>query len=128
EGTDTIKFVTGDTTLDITKDENGNAILGVNKEQVGERSLVILADSAGNISEYDISEYFIEEEEEERQSPSTIVWMRNMIGTTDGISMGIVSFVFILLVIQVYVYWKTGMLGKNAGGLFTLGAWWLIIL
>lgn len=51
-----------------------------------------------------------------------------MIGTTDGISLAIVSFVFILLSIEVYVYWKKGILGKNAGGLFTIGAWWLIIL
>lgn len=102
--------------------------MGISKEDIGEKSVLIIADKAGNISEIDISEYFIEEDESVAYTPGLTLWVKNMVGTTDGISLAIVSFVFILLSIEVYVYWKKGMLGKNAGGLFTLGAWWLIIL
>ena len=35
---------------------------------------------------------------------------------------------FVLLSILVFVSWRKGKLGKNIGELFTIGAWWLIIL
>ncbi|PKN02586.1 hypothetical protein CVU76_00915 [Candidatus Dojkabacteria bacterium HGW-Dojkabacteria-1] len=123
-----IQFVTGDKTFDLEVDEEGNAVLGISREDIGGRSIIIIADAAGNISEHDISEYFLDGDEVTQGTPSLILWFRNIIGTTDGISLAIVSFVFILLSIEVYVYWKKGMLGKSAGGLFTIGAWWLIIL
>jgi len=123
-----VQLVTGDRTFDIEIDQDGNAVLGVSKEDIGERSVLIIADSAGNITEQDISEYFLYGDEATQETLSLILWFRNMIGTTDGISLAIVSFVFILLMIEVYVYWKKGMLGKSSSGLFTIGAWWLIIL
>lgn len=128
EEASSIQLVTGDKTFEVTINEEGNAVLGISKEDIGEKSVLIIADKAGNISEIDISEYFIEEDESVAYTPGLTLWVKNMVGTTDGISLAIVSFVFILLSIEVYVYWKKGMLGKNAGGLFTLGAWWLIIL
>ncbi len=128
EEASSIQLVTGDKTFEVIINEEGNAVLGISKEDIGEKSVLIIADKAGNISEIDISEYFIEEDESVAYTPDLTLWVRDMVGTTDGISLAIVSFVFILLSIEVYVYWKKGMLGKNAGGLFTLGAWWLIIL
>lgn len=128
EDVDSVKFVSGDKSFDLMVNEENIAVLGITKEDIGERSIIIISDSAGNISEYDISEYFLEGEDGNASSAGWILWIKNMIGTTDGISLAIVSFVFILLSIEVYVYWKKGMLGKNAGGLFTIGAWWLIIL
>ncbi len=87
------------------------------------------SDYAGNISQLDISEYFLEEESEDENPMSRIVLgIKNIFATTDGISLTIISFVFLLLTIEVYVYWKKGKLGKNMGDLFTIGAWWLIIL
>ncbi len=123
-----IQLVTGDKTFDLVIDEEGFAVLGISKNDIGEKSVLIISDKAGNISEIDISEYFMDEDESVVYTPDLTLWVRNMVGTTDGISLAIVSFVFILLSIEVYVYWKKGLLGKNAGGLFTLGAWWLIIL
>ena len=123
-----VQFVTGDKVFDFEIGEDGNAVLAVSREDIGERSVLIIADAADNISEHDISEYFLDGDEATQDSPDLVLWFRNMIGTTDGISLAIISFVFILLTVEVYVYWKKGMLGKSAGGLFTIGAWWLIIL
>ncbi len=123
-----VQLVTGDKNFDMEIDEDGNAILGISRDDIGERSIIIISDAAGNITEQDISEYFLDGDEATQPTSSLILWFRNIIGTTDGISLAIVSFVFILLSIEVYVYWKKGMLGKSAGGLFTIGAWWLIIL
>lgn len=123
-----IKFISGDKTYDLTVTEQGYAILGITKDDIKERSILILSDEAGNIAEYDISEYFLDGDTQEPKSFNFVLWVRDMLGTVDGISLAIIIFVFILLAIEVYVYWKKGLIGKNAGGLFTLGAWWLIIL
>lgn len=128
EDTNSVKFVTGDKSFDLVVNDENIAVLGITKDDIGERSIIIVSDSVGNISETDISEYFLEGKDDNSSSSGWILWIKNMIGTTDGISLAIVSFVFILLSIEVYVYWKKGILGKNAGGLFTIGAWWLIIL
>lgn len=123
-----LQLVSGDTTFDLELTEENIATLNIPKDQLGERTMLMASDEVGNILEVDISEYFIDGNEEESSDPNLILWLRNMIGTTDGISILIVSLVFLLLVIQVYVYWKKGKLGKNIGELFTIGAWWLIIL
>ena len=124
----TTTFVTGDKTFILTPNEQGYAENIIAKSDTGDRSLILLSDEAGNISEYDISEYFIDGDESSINTSSFILWMRNTIGTTDGISLAIILFVFILLSMQVYVSWRRKVLGKNAGSLFTIGAWWLIIL
>lgn len=128
EDTVEVKFVTGDKifTLEIVNEKTIE--LSIPKEDIGDKSVLMASDQVGNISEIDISEYFIEEEEEENSTSGLILGLKNIFGTTDGISLSIISFVFVLLSIQVYVSWKNGRLGKNIGELFTIGAWWLIIL
>ncbi len=124
-----VKFITGDKifTLEIVNEKTIE--LNIPKEDIGEKSVLMASDQVGNISEIDISEYFIEEDEDEKNDTSgLILGLKNIFGTTDGISLLIISFVFVLLSIQVYVSWKNGRLGKNIGELFTIGAWWLIIL
>jgi len=128
EDIESLKFISGDKTYDFEITEEGYAVLGISKSDIGERSLIIVSDKAGNIAEYDVSEYFLEGDEETRSSFNFVLWIKDFFGTIDGISLSIVLFVFILLAIEVFVYWRKGLLGKNAGGLFTLGAWWLIIL
>jgi hypothetical protein len=128
EGTESATFVTGEKTFDLEINDDGNAVLGILKGDVGDRSLILLSDSAGNISEQDVSEYFLEGDEETFNTSGIVLWIRNTIGTTDGISLAIILFVFILLLIQVYVQWRKRVIGKNAGSLLTIGAWWLIIL
>lgn len=128
EQAEKISFITNDKIYSLIPNEEGYAILSIQKDQVGKKSIILLSDRANNIAEYDISEYFIESSENIVSSVNLLLWFKNIIGTTDGISLAIMLFVFILLVIQVSVYWKKRILEKNAGALFTIGAWWLIIL
>lgn len=122
-----IKLVSGDKTFPVEKDENGDFATTVLKEDLGEKTVLMASDKAGNITELDISEYFLEGDSAEVRT-NFLLGLKNIFGTTDGISLAIVSFVFILLAIEVYVYWRKGSLGKHAGDLFTLGAWWMVLL
>lgn len=122
-----VKLVSGDKTYELVKGDDGNVEISLTKEDMGDRSVLMVSDKAGNISELDISEYFIEGDTQ-NISPNFVLWLRSMFSSTDGISLAIVSFVFILLSVEVYVYWKKGSLGKHAGDLFTIGAWWMVIL
>jgi hypothetical protein len=45
----------------------------------------------------------------------------------DGINIGIVLFVFLLLCAQVVWYTKRGRIKDSVGELFTVGVWWLVI-
>jgi len=124
-----VQFVSGDKTYNIQKSDGTNiASLDILKSDIGESSKLILSDQAGNIAEVDISEYFLEEVQGEKDKATFIMSVKNVLATTDGISLFVVSFIFILLVLQAYVLWKKGKLGKNTGGLFTIGSWWLILL
>jgi len=124
-----IKLVTGEMTFSLEITDQETVTFNILKEDIGDRSVLMASDKAGNITELDVSEYFLEEEEEGVKSTSSfILGLKNIFGTTDGISLSIISFVFVLLSIQVFVSWRKGKLGKNIGDLFTIGAWWLIIL
>ena len=123
-----LKFITGDKTFDIEVINEEIVTLTIPREDIGEESVLMASDQAGNITQLDISEYFLKEVKGEDSTSPIILGLRNIFGTTDGISVLIISFVFVLLTILVYVSWKKGKLGKNIGELFTIGAWWLIIL
>ncbi len=123
-----LKFITGDKNYDIEVAVDQTVSIEIPQEEIGLRSLLMASDKAGNITEKDISEYFLEEVKGEEQVSPIILGLKNIFGTTDGISLSIVVFVFILLSIQVYYSWKNGKLGKNVGDLFTIGAWWSILL
>jgi len=84
-----------------------------------------LADRVGNSSSIDISEYFVREEEKEESKKSIIPLIG--LSVKDGISIGVVLFVFILLMIEVFVLARKGQLKTASGELFTIGAWWLVI-
>jgi len=123
-----LKFVTGDKTYEIKTAIGQTVSLNIPESDLGDRSIIMASDKAGNITQKDISEYFLEEVKGEERTSPIILGLKNIFGTTDGISLSIVAFVFILLSIQVYYSWKNGKLGKNIGDLFTIGAWWLIVL
>lgn len=123
-----LKFITGDMTFNIEAVNEETVSLTIQQEDIGKESIIMASDSAGNIAQLDISEYFLEEVKGEDSISPIILGLRNVFGTTDGISILIISFVFLLLSILVFVSWKKGKLGKNIGELFTIGAWWLIIL
>ncbi len=123
-----VQFVSGDKTHSMEIEEDLSVELDILKEDIAQESVLVTSDQAGNISKLDISEYFIREVKGEESESRFVMSIKDLFGTTDGISLLVVAFVFILLTIQVYVSWKKGKLSKNAGNLFTIGAWWLIIL
>jgi hypothetical protein len=96
-------------------------LVELTEEQVKGSVSIVLADEYGNTSELDISEYFIEEEEQK------IIFPALRLNMGDKISIGIVSFVFLLLLIEIAVYWKQGKIKDAIGDIFTVGAWWLVI-
>ena len=49
------------------------------------------------------------------------------IGLSDGITLALVLFVFVLLCIEIYIYWKNGMIKKAVGDLFTIDIWWILL-
>lgn len=124
-----IQFVSSGKTHQIQKIEGSNTVsLDILKSDIGDSSKLVMSDQAGNIAEVDISEYFLEEVQGEKDKATVAMSIKNIFGTTDGISLIVVSFVLILLILEAYISWKKGKLGKNAGDLFTIGAWWLILL
>lgn len=81
------------------------------------------SDVSGNITQMDISEYFKE------KGGQTLLQGLSLLSvdTSDGISIVIVSFMFMLLMIEIFVYWRKGKIREAAGDLFTVGVWWLVI-
>ena len=89
-----LKLITGDKTFDLELTQENIATLSIPKEDIGDRSVLMATDQVGNISEIDISEYFLEGDEDSTDFGTNLVlWLRNVIGTTDGISLIIVGFV-----------------------------------
>ena len=84
--------------------------------------VLYISDQAGNTSELDISEYFLEGDTEE-YSNFSLPLLINSIKTSEGISLIVVILVLILISIEVYVLWKKGKLGKNIGEIFVVGLW-----
>lgn len=123
-----IKLISGDKNIPLELSENNFVKVTILSSEIAESTVLMASDRAGNIAQEDISEYFVEGEKEESVNNSLTLWLKNILGTTDGISLMIVSFIFVLLSIQIFVYWKRGKLGKSIGELFTVGIWWLIIV
>lgn len=83
---------------------------------------IVVSDSVGNSSTLDVSEYFKEKEQEDIKIIPTMG-----LSVKDGINIGIVLFVFLLLCAQVVWYTKRGRIKDSVGELFTVGVWWLVI-
>ena len=83
---------------------------------------IIVSDSVGNSSTLDVSEHFKEEEK------ATLKIIPTMgLSVKDGINIGLVLFVFILLFVQIVWYLKRGKIKEATGDIFTVGVWWLVI-
>lgn len=87
-----------------------------------EEVVLYASDRAGNISEIDISEYFLEGTTGEYNN-FNIATILNRLATTDGINVIFVGFLLILMTIEVFILWKKGKLGKNIGEIFVIGLW-----
>lgn len=98
--------------------------VNLSDEQVKGAVSLVLADSYGNTSQLDISEYFAEKDDTKQNTSIFPILSLNL---CDKISIGIVSFVFILLCIEIFVYWRKGKLKDAIGDLFTIGLWWFVL-
>lgn len=80
------------------------------------------SDSAGNSSSLEISEYFkVKEESQQNSFPAISLSVR------DGINIGIVLFVLLLLILNVVWFTRQGKFKESIGEVFTVGAWWIIV-
>lgn len=120
---ESLSLVLGSDIINIEYEESEEGILiELNEDQVGDSVIIVLSDEYGNTSELDISEYFLEEESKQKSIFPTI-----RLNAGDKISIGIVSFIFILLLVEVVVYWKKGRIKDVLNDIFVIGAWWLIL-
>ncbi|MDD3474893.1 MAG: CAP domain-containing protein [Candidatus Dojkabacteria bacterium] len=92
----------------------------------GDSVVLSVSDEAGNTSEVDISEYFLEGDSEESTNFSWALLV-NSIKTTDGINVIVAGFILVLLSIEVFVLWRKGKLGKSIGDLFVIMLWVTIL-
>lgn len=81
-----------------------------------------VSDKLGNSSSLDISEYFEKEQKDDIKIISSMG-----LSVKDGINIGLVTFVFLLLCAQIVWYTKRGRIKDTLGEIFTVGIWWLVI-
>lgn len=118
-----IQIVAGENTFSLINDGKTQIEFTIPKESVEEGVVLMVSDVNGNITQMDISEYF------EKDEGKTVLQGLSLLSvdTSDGISIGIVSLMFMLLMIEIFVYWRKGKIKEAAGDLFTVGVWWLVI-
>lgn len=118
-----ITLLIGSTIVEIEYEVEGNNIsFEVAEESVKGSVVVMIENEYGNSSRLDISEYFIETDSQSRRFFPLI-----NLSLGDTISVGIVSFVLLLLIIEIAVYWRKGRLKDVMGEVFAIGVWWLIL-
>ena len=116
-----LRIVNGATTIPVESSDKENIAIEIPSNGLGTKIVIVASDILGNISQNDITEYFQTEE----KSNIVLSIFNSNIG--DQISVGIVIMIFILLCIEIFIYWRKGKLKEIAGDLFTVGAWWLIL-
>ena len=119
-----IQVVSGENIVSLVNNGEDEIKITIPKDSLQDGVVLMASDVNGNITQMDISEYFEEEEENKTflQGLSLL-----SVDTGDSISIMIVSFMFLLLCIEIFVYWRKGKIREAAGDLFTVGVWWLVI-
>ena len=118
-----IQIVSGENTISLTNSGEEKIEIMIPKASIEDGVVLMASDVNGNITQLDISEYFKEKENKSLLQGLSLL----SVNTGDGISIVIISFMFILLMIEIFVYWRKGMIKEAAGDLFTVGVWWLVI-
>jgi hypothetical protein len=91
-----------------------------------EKVVLYVSDQAGNTTELDITEYFIEGETEEYNNFNFSL-LFNSIKSTEGINIIVVIFILILMSIEIYYLWKKGKLARGIGDIFVIALWITIL-
>ena len=119
-----IRVINGEQEKSFLKADTEDIIL--EEFEPSDQVVLSISDQAGNTSEIDITEYFLEGETEE-YSNFSLPLLINSIRSTEGINIILVGFILILLAIEVYVLWKRRKLGRNIGDLFAIALWITIL-
>ncbi|HAM37635.1 TPA: hypothetical protein DCP42_02890, partial [Patescibacteria group bacterium] len=119
-----LRIINGSATIPVTSENKMEIIVEVPVKGLGNKVVIMASDIQGNIAQLDITEYFPEEGSSKGTSIFLSITNANV---GDQISIGIVSLIFVLLCIEIFVYWKKGKLKEITGDLFTIGTWWLIL-
>ncbi len=120
-------LVTGDQSFNLEKDDEGKMIADISKEDIGNSVQLVVADVLGNSTSIDVSEYFIDDSEEENVKVNFAGFIKS-IDVTDRINLIIAFVIFALLCVEIYVYWKKDKLKNIANDFFALGFWWLLLV
>lgn len=117
-----LRIVNGADTIAITSDDKENITVEIPTKGLGTKIVIMASDVLGNVSQTDITEYFKTDNDK-----SNIILSIFNANLGYQISVGIVILIFVLLCVEIYVYWRKGKLKEIVGDLFTIGAWWLIL-
>lgn len=120
-------LVSGDQSFNLEEDDEGNLVGSISRDDIDGSVQLVVADVLGNSTSIDVSEYFIDDAEEEDVKVNVIGFI-NSIDATDKINLVIALVIFVLLCAEVYVYWKRGKLKNISNDLFALGFWWLLLV
>ena len=117
-----LRIVNGADTIAVTSENKENITVEIPTKGLGTKIVIMASDVLGNVSQTDITEYF----KTDSGKTNVILSIFNA-NLGDQISVGIVVLIFILLCVEIFVYWRKGKLKEIVGDLFTVGAWWLIL-
>jgi uncharacterized protein YkwD len=119
-----IRIVNGSSTLSFLNEQKDS--INLTNFIPSDSVVLYIYDEYSNSSQIDISEYFLEGETEEF---SNLSWslLINSLGTTDGITILIASFILLLIIVEIFILWKKGKLGKNIADLFVIALWITIL-
>jgi hypothetical protein len=120
-------LVSGDKSFELEKTDSGTITGEVKKSDLEDTVDLVVSDVLGNSTVLDVSEYFVEEDNSTKVS-ATLAGLINSIGTADKINIIVASAIFLLLCIEVYIYWKKNKLRNITNDLFALGFWWLLLV
>jgi len=119
-----LRIINGTNVIPVTTGNKTEIIVEIPVQGLGDKIVIMASDSLGNIAQLDITEYF---PDAESSKGASIVLSLSNASIGDQISVAIVLLIFLLLCIEIFVYWKKKKLKEITGDLFTVGTWWLIL-
>jgi hypothetical protein len=119
-----ITVTSGEQEVTFVREETDEIVL---QNFIPSESVVLsITDQAGNSTELDISEYFVEGDTEDYNN-FNFTLLINSLKSRDGVNVLIVAFIILLMLIEVYILSRKGKLGQSLGDLFVIGLWITIL-
>jgi hypothetical protein len=119
-----IKIINGEEEISFLKSDSEE--IRLKNFEPTEKVVLSIYDEAGNNSELDISEYFMEGETEE-YSNFNFSMLVNSIKSAEGINIIIATLLLILMSMEVFILWRKGKLGRHIGDIFVIALWITIL-